>query len=133
MSNYYVTFSAEYLFSNAHSNGFPETLIFWHIKKSGKISKSQVKLLVWEARCDTMICVHTASLVDSRGIFSADFESAGGRKLSVEHFEKIQNGRHKPPIFLNVPKFNIATNQKSRFLVSTFKFWGSTSLMKWFL
>ena len=65
-------------------------------------------------------------LVDSRGIFSADFNSAGGRKLTVKHFEKIQDGRHKPPFFgnvpKNVPKFTISTNQKSRFLVSTFQF-----------
>ena len=76
-------------------------------------------------------------LVDSRVIFSADFKSDGGRKLSVELYAKIQDGRHKTPFLgkcsKNVPKFTITTNQKPRFLMSTFQFWWSTSIMKRFL
>ena len=63
-------------------------------------------------------------LVDSIGIFSADSKSAECQTLSVEHFEKIQDGRHKLPLFWKCSR-NTSNNQKLMFLVSIFRFWGS--------
>ena len=137
MSNCCVKFSVEYLISKANCNGFPKTLHFVAYSEKCQIIDIPGQTLslgsqIWHHN----FCTYYMFWLILGLFFPLISNPMWDGSYLLSFLRKFKMAAINPPFWgkcsKNVQKFTITNNQERRFLMSTYQFWGSTSIMKRF-